>query len=52
MTRYFFDCLGHSRKLYDFHGRSFSDQREAHQLAQLLALNMEVEGDDELPGAA
>ncbi len=50
MTHYFFDCIGHSRKLYDFHGRRLPEEGDAQQLAQLLALNFEVEGDDQFVG--
>ncbi len=50
MIRYFFDCVGQSRRLYDFHGRRLSGDGEAQQLAELLALNLDVEGDEEFVG--
>ena len=50
MRRYFFDIVGLGRVIYDFHGRLFSNPIDAQQVAQLLALNAEVEGDEEVAG--
>ncbi len=50
MRRYFFDFVGLARLVYDFHGRQFADPLGAHQAAQLLALNLEVEGDEDFVG--
>lgn len=50
MARYFFDLIGHSRSIFDFHGGTFSDRYEAHEQAQLLALNLQVEEDEAFVG--
>jgi hypothetical protein len=49
MTRYFFDLVGHSRSIYDFHGQLF-EPLKAQEQAQLLALNMLVEEDEDFVG--
>ncbi len=50
MARYFFDLIGHSRSIYDFHGRALSEPLKAHEQAQMLALNVEVEDDEDFVG--
>ncbi|HEX4555840.1 MAG TPA: hypothetical protein VH249_17750 [Xanthobacteraceae bacterium] len=50
MQTYFFDLVGQSRSEYDYRGRKFSDQRQAFQLAQLIAHDLEVDGADEMAG--
>jgi hypothetical protein len=50
MARYFFDLIGHHRSLFDFQGHTFSDRYKAHEQAQLLALDLQVEEDEEFMG--
>jgi hypothetical protein len=50
MTRYFFDVVGNVQSQYDFRGRAFSEPQKAYQLAQLLALDLEMDGDQEFVG--
>ena len=50
MKKYFFDVVGQQRAEYDFHGREFAQPQKAFQLAQLLAIDVEVEGKDEFCG--
>ena len=45
MTRYFFDLGGHNRCLYDFSGREFATLEAASELAELMALDLELEGE-------
>ncbi len=40
MTRLFFDLVGPKAKSFDFHGRYFSDPKEAHEHAQVLSLDL------------
>ena len=47
MTRYFFDLLGQTRSEYDFTGALFSDAQEAFNWAELLALDLEMAGDEQ-----
>jgi hypothetical protein len=50
MARYFFDLIGHNRSVFDFHGGTFSEGYKAHEQAQLLALNLQVEEDEAFIG--
>jgi hypothetical protein len=47
MARYFFDVVGQTRSEYDFRGTLFSDPRQAHSWAELLALDLEVDSDEQ-----
>jgi Domain of unknown function (DUF6894) len=47
MTRYFFDVLGRGRSEYDFSGTLFPDPQQAFDWAQLLAIDLEVAGEDQ-----
>lgn len=50
MARYFFDLVGHHRSFFDFQGHPFSDQYKAHEQAELLALDLQIEEDEEFVG--
>jgi hypothetical protein len=50
MTKYFFDVVGDKGSEYDFHGRAFAEPQKAFALAHLLALDLEVGGNDEFSG--
>jgi hypothetical protein len=50
MQIYFFDLVGQSRSEYDYRGRKFSEPRQAFQLAQLIAHDVEVDGADDRTG--
>ena len=52
MKKYFFDVVGQQRAEYDFSGREFSEPQKAFQLAQLLALDLVVGGEDEFSGGS
>ncbi len=52
MKKYFFDRVGQGCSEYDFRGRDFAEPQKAYQLAQLLALDMEVGGGDEFFGGS
>jgi hypothetical protein len=52
MKRYFFDVIGEKGSEYDFRGRDFAEPNKAYQLAQLLALDLEVGGSDEFSGGS
>ena len=40
MKRYFFDRVSCERAEYDFRGREFSNPEAAHQLAEIIALDL------------
>jgi hypothetical protein len=42
--RYFFDLGGQERCLYDFNGREFETLEAASELAELMALDLEMDG--------
>ncbi len=42
MNTYFFDRVGHDRAEYDYRGRACSTPEAARQLAELIALDLEV----------
>jgi len=42
MNRYFFDLVGHKRAEYDFRGKELDSPQAAHQIAELMALDLEV----------
>jgi len=52
MKKYFFDRVGQSCSEYDFRGREFAEPQKALQLAQLLALDLEVGGQEEFAGGS
>ena len=52
MKKYFFDRVGQDCSEYDFSGREFSEPQKAFQLAQLLALDLEVAAADEFGGGS
>jgi hypothetical protein len=43
MGKYFFDRVGHCRLEYDYKGRMLSTPEKAHQLAELIALDLGIE---------
>jgi hypothetical protein len=45
MKRYFFDLGTRWRAMYDYEGREFAALDAAYQLAELIALDLEVDGD-------
>ena len=50
--KYFFDRIGQVCSEYDFHGRVLAEPTTAFQLAQMLALDLEVSGGDEFAGGS
>ena len=52
MKKYFFDRVGRACSEYDFRGREFAEPHKAYQLAQLLALDLEVGGGEEFSGGS
>jgi hypothetical protein len=50
MNKYFFDLVGQERSEYDFRGREFSAPEKAFQLAELIALDLEMKGEGEWLG--
>ena len=50
MTTYFFDLVGEGCAQYDYQGRIFSVPEQAFRLAELMALDLEMEGDGEWSG--
>jgi len=52
MKRYFFDRVGQSCSEYDFRGRDFAEPHKALEIAQLLALDLGVEGQEEFLGGS
>jgi hypothetical protein len=42
MNRYFFDLVGHKRSQYDFRGKELDSPQAAHQMAELMAIDLEV----------
>ena len=45
MKRYFFDLGRQGQSVYDHQGRDFESDDAAYQLAELIALDLEVEGE-------
>jgi hypothetical protein len=52
MGKYFFDRIWHDQAEYDFQGREFAAPAEARELAELIALDLEIEADDRWAGWA
>jgi hypothetical protein len=50
MRRYFFDVVGRKRAEYDYRGRDFPAPDKAFRLAELMALDLAMEADDEWAG--
>jgi len=50
MTKYFFDLVGQGCAQYDYQGRIFSVPEQAFRMAELMALDLEMEGDGEWTG--
>jgi hypothetical protein len=42
MNRYFFDLVSGSRSEYDYKGREFRTPEQARELAELIALDLEI----------
>ena len=42
MNRYFFDRVSHDRAEYDYRGRACSTPEAARQLAEMIALDLEI----------
>jgi hypothetical protein len=47
MKRYFFDLVGRQRSEYDYRGRIFSDLQRVRQLAELMALDLGIEPENQ-----
>jgi hypothetical protein len=45
MERYFFDVVAQGRSVYDYVGREFATLEGAQQLAELIALDLALDGD-------
>jgi hypothetical protein len=45
MKRYFFDLGNQYRSVYDHQGRDFETPDAAYQLAEMIALDLEVDGE-------
>jgi hypothetical protein len=45
MRRYFFDLDSQSQNRYDYQGRECSTPEAAHELAELIALDLALEGE-------
>ena len=50
MQRYFFDVVSGPRSEYDYRGRDFPTADAAHQLAELIALDLGTDSDDKWHG--
>ncbi len=42
MNRYFFDRVGGKRSEYDYQGKDLPNPEAAHQIAELIAIDLEV----------
>jgi uncharacterized protein DUF6894 len=51
MNRYFFDVVLKSHSEYDYRGREFSSVEKAAQLAELIALDLEISPQGEWAGS-
>ena len=52
MKRYFFDAVGEQRSVYDYRGRHFASADNAYRLAELIALDYAMKGEDEWLGSS
>jgi hypothetical protein len=50
MCRYFFDLVGQKRTEYDFRGREISSLEDAFQMAEIIALDLELKSEGEWRG--
>jgi hypothetical protein len=50
MRRYFFDVVGRQRSEYDYHGRDLPTPENAYQLAELIALDLGIEHENQWIG--
>jgi hypothetical protein len=50
MCRYFFDLVGQKRTEYDFRGREFSSLEDAFQMAEIIAIDLELKSEGEWRG--
>lgn len=50
MTRYFFDRVTSQRSEYDYSGKMLESLERARQLAELIAMDLSMEPDDEWSG--
>ena len=50
MSKYFFDRVSSDRAEYDYHGRALATPENARQLAELIALDLEIETDGRWSG--
>ena len=50
MCRYFFDLVGQKRTEYDFRGREISSLEDAFQMAEIIALDLELKSEGEWCG--
>jgi len=50
MSKYFFDRVSQGRAEYDYHGRAFPTPENARELAELIALDLEIETDGRWSG--
>ena len=50
MKKYFFDLVGQDRSQYDYRGHVFPAPENAFELAELMALDLEVKGEGEWSG--
>jgi hypothetical protein len=51
MNRYFFDVVLKNRSEFDYRGREFSSVEKAAQLAELIALDLEINPQGEWAGS-
>jgi hypothetical protein len=50
MNKYFFDLVSRDRCEYDYRGRAFDGPEQAIELANLIALDLEVGADEKWSG--
>ena len=50
MGQYFFDRVSQGRAEYDYQGRAFGSPEKARELAELIALDLEIEPDGRWSG--
>jgi len=50
MRRYFFDRIGNGRKEYDYRGKRLASNARARQIAELIAMDLELSPEGEWSG--
>jgi hypothetical protein len=50
MKRFFFDLSNSTHNQYDYHGREFERLEEAHELAELIALDLQCSASENWEG--